>query len=157
MPIEAAGAGLRLRGLIGRPEASRATRHETISFVNFRPVDSRALTYALVEGYGDWLAKGRFPPAILFLECDPAAVDVNVHPAKREVRFRSEADVRAFVVGSVHRRLREVRPLRQGPRPSRSSPFRNPAGSPAASGRDCRRLPVRHRPESRPRRPEPRD
>jgi DNA mismatch repair protein MutL len=108
MPIEASGAGLRLRGLIGRPEASRATRHETISFVNFRPVDSRALTYALVEGYGDWLAKGRFPPAILFLECDPAAVDVNVHPAKREVRFRSEADVRAFVVGSVHRRLREV-------------------------------------------------
>jgi DNA mismatch repair protein MutL len=79
-----------------------------ITYVNRRPVDSRTLSYALIESYHDLLPKGRYPLAFLFLEIDPAAVDVNVHPAKREVRFRNEPQVRAFVIRAVLDRLREL-------------------------------------------------
>ena len=108
LAVDAAEAGLRLTGLVGRPGAGRATRHEMITFVNRRPVDSRTLSYALVESYHEALPKGRYPLAFLFLEIDPAAVDVNVHPAKREVRFRAEAQVRAFVMRAVLDRLRAL-------------------------------------------------
>jgi len=108
LAIEAADAGLQLRGLISRPGVGRATRHEMITYVNRRPVDSRTLSYALIESYHDSVAKGRYPLAFLFLDLDPAAVDVNVHPAKREVRFRNESQVRAFVIRTVLDRLREL-------------------------------------------------
>jgi DNA mismatch repair protein MutL len=108
VPLEAGEGGMRLSGLIGQPGTGRATRHEMIVFVNQRPVDSRTLNYALIESYHESLPKGRYPLAFVFFECDPAAVDVNVHPAKREVRFRSEPTVRAFVIRSVLQRLREL-------------------------------------------------
>lgn len=108
VPLTSEGDGFRLHGLIGRPGVGRATRHEMITFVNRRPVDSRTLNFALIESYQDSLPKGRYPLAFLFLELDPAAVDVNVHPAKREVRFRSEAAVRGFVIRSVLERIREL-------------------------------------------------
>ncbi|HXA14589.1 MAG TPA: DNA mismatch repair endonuclease MutL [Opitutaceae bacterium] len=107
LPLEAAEEGMRLNGLIGRPGIGRATRHEMITFVNARPVDSRTLNYALIESYHESLTKGRYPLAFVFFECDPAAVDVNVHPAKREVRFRSDAVVRGFMIRAVLQRLRE--------------------------------------------------
>lgn len=106
--VDTSEPGLRLSGLIGRPGVGRATRHEMIVFVNARPVDSRTLNYALIESYHESLPKGRYPLAFVFFECDPAAVDVNVHPAKREVRFRSEPQVRGFVIRAVLQRLREV-------------------------------------------------
>ncbi len=106
--IDVAEPGHRLTGLIGRPGVGRATRHEMIVFVNARPVDSRTLNYALIESYHESLPKGRYPLAFVFFECDPAAVDVNVHPAKREVRFRSEPQVRSFVIRAVLQRLREL-------------------------------------------------
>jgi len=106
--VEAAESGMRLSGLIGRPGQGRATRHEMIVFINQRPVDSRALNYALIESYHEALPKGRYPAAFVFFEIDPAAVDVNVHPAKREVRFRSESAVRSFVIRAVLARLREL-------------------------------------------------
>ncbi len=108
VPISVDEPGLRLSGLIGRPGVGRATRHEMIVFVNARPVDSRTLNYALIESYHESLPKGRYPLAFVFFECDPAAVDVNVHPAKREVRFRSEPQVRGFVIRAVLQRLREL-------------------------------------------------
>jgi len=108
VPIEAAETGMKLSGLIGRPGVGRSTRHEMVIFVNQRPVDSRTLNYALIESYHESLPKGRYPLAFLFFECDPAAVDVNVHPAKREVRFRSEPAVRAFVIRSVLEKLRSL-------------------------------------------------
>lgn len=108
LPIECTEPGLRLSGLIGKPGTGRATRHEMIVFVNARPVDSRTLNYALIESYHESLPKGRYPLAFVFFECDPAAVDVNVHPAKREVRFRSEPQVRGFVIRAVLQRLREL-------------------------------------------------
>jgi DNA mismatch repair protein MutL len=108
VPIDVAEPGLKLSGLIGRPGTGRATRHEMIVFVNGRPVDSRTLNYALIESYHESLPKGRYPLAFVFFECEPAAVDVNVHPAKREVRFRSEPQVRGFVIRAVLGRLREL-------------------------------------------------
>jgi DNA mismatch repair protein MutL len=107
LPVETVEPGLKLSGLIGKPGVSRATRHEMLMFVNRRPVDSRTLNYALIESYATSLAKGRYPVAVLFLDLDPAAVDVNVHPAKREVRFRSEGVVRGFVIRAVLQALRE--------------------------------------------------
>ncbi len=108
VPLEAVETGMRLSGLIGRPGVGRGTRHEMIVFVNGRPVDSRTLNYALIESYHESIPKGRYPLAFVFFECDPAAVDVNVHPAKREVRFRSEVAVRGFVIRAILSRLREI-------------------------------------------------
>jgi DNA mismatch repair protein MutL len=108
VPIEVREGDMVLRGLIGKPVAARPTRHEMISFINGRPVDSRTVNYAIVESYHEYIAKGRYPMAFLFLEIDPAAVDVNVHPAKREVRFRSEPQVRSFIIRAILQRLREL-------------------------------------------------
>lgn len=107
LSVDVTEGGMKLTGLIGKPGVSRSTRHELLMFVNRRPVDSRTLNYALIESYATSLPKGRFPVAVLFLDLDPAAVDVNVHPAKREVRFRSEGTVRGFVIRGVLQRLRE--------------------------------------------------
>jgi DNA mismatch repair protein MutL len=101
VPLESAEGGIRLSGLVGRPGVGRSTRHDMVCFVNSRPVDSRTLNGALMESYRETLPQGRYPVAFLFLECDPALVDVNVHPTKREVRFRSEAQVRGFVIRAV--------------------------------------------------------
>jgi DNA mismatch repair protein MutL len=106
LPLEVEDGGMRLKGFIGRPGVSRATRAEQILFVNGRPIQSMSLNAALLEGYHNALMRGRFPVAVLFLEMDPAGVDVNVHPAKREVRFRQDGDVRRFVSGAVAEVLR---------------------------------------------------
>jgi len=100
--------GLKISGLLGQPGLGRPTRDGLITLVNRRPVDSRTLSYAVLEAYHTHVPKGRYPPAILFLDIDPAAVDVNVHPAKREVRFRDEGRVRQFVLGAVLAQLRKL-------------------------------------------------
>lgn len=130
VPIETAESGMKLSGLIGRPGVARSTRHEMVIFVNQRPVDSRTLNYALIESYHESLPKGRYPLAFLFFECEPAAVDVNVHPAKREVRFRSEPAVRAFVIRSV---LEKLRGLMAPPAPATPVSSPPPPATPAAS------------------------
>jgi len=101
-------SGLRLSGLIGAPGHSRSSRHEMLIFVNNRPVESRTLGYALIESYYGHIPKGRYPVAFLFLEMPPSQVDVNVHPAKREIRFRNEASVRGFAVRSILKALKET-------------------------------------------------
>jgi DNA mismatch repair protein MutL len=107
LPIDYAEAGMRLSGLVGRPGVGRATRHGMVAFVNSRPVDSRTVNGALMESYRESVPQGRYPVAFVFLECAPSDVDVNVHPAKREVRFRSEAAVRGFVIRAILSLLRE--------------------------------------------------
>jgi DNA mismatch repair protein MutL len=107
LPIDYVESGLRLTGLVGRPGLGRATRHDMVSFVNTRPVDSRTMNGALMESYRESVPQGRYPVAFVFLECPPSEVDVNVHPAKREVRFRSESGVRGFIIRAVLSRLRE--------------------------------------------------
>jgi DNA mismatch repair protein MutL len=95
----------RLWGFIGAPGVSRSTREDQHLFVNRRPVDNRGLNFALLEGYHTALMKGQYPVACLFLEIDPAAVDVNIHPAKREVKFHREAEVRRLVAQAVRQAL----------------------------------------------------
>jgi DNA mismatch repair protein MutL len=92
---------VRIWGLIGAPGVSRSTREDQHLFVNRRPVENRTLNHALLEGYHTALMKGRFPVCCLFIEIDPAAVDVNIHPSKREVKFRDERAVRGFVTNAV--------------------------------------------------------
>jgi DNA mismatch repair protein MutL len=96
---------LRVWGFIGAPGVSRATREGQHLFVNRRPVENRGLNYALLEGYHTALMKGRYPVCCLFLEIDPAAVDVNIHPAKREVKFHQEFEIRKFVAQAVQETL----------------------------------------------------
>ena len=106
LPVDVKDGGMHLHGYIGRPGVNRATRAEQILFVNARPVQSGSLNAALLEGYHNALMRGRFPITVLFLEMDSSGVDVNVHPAKREVRFRQDGDVRRFVSGAVAEVLR---------------------------------------------------
>ncbi len=106
LEIDAEDGGMRIHGYLGRPGVNRATRAEQILFVNSRPVQSGSLNAALLEGYHNALMRGRYPVTVLFLEMDPCGVDVNVHPAKREVRFRQDGDVRRFVSGAVAEVLR---------------------------------------------------
>ena len=92
---------IRIWGLIGSPGVSRATRESQFVFVNRRPVENRGINYALIEGYHHSLMKGRYPVCCLFLELDPAAVDVNIHPSKREVKFHREFEIRKFTAQAV--------------------------------------------------------
>jgi DNA mismatch repair protein MutL len=100
--LPAASSQLRVWGLIGSPGVSRATRESQFVFVNRRPVENRGINYALIEGYHNSLMKGRYPVCCLFLEINPAAVDVNIHPAKREVKFHREFEIRKFTAQAVH-------------------------------------------------------
>ncbi|HZE13912.1 MAG TPA: DNA mismatch repair endonuclease MutL, partial [Chthoniobacterales bacterium] len=100
---------IRIRGLIGQAGVSRQTRAQQLVFVNGRAVENAVLTAALREGYHTALMKGQFPVTFLFLDLDPAAVDVNVHPAKREVRFRDPNGVREAVVAAIQRTLESGR------------------------------------------------
>tara|TARA_Y100001968_G_scaffold69294_1_gene60394 strand:- start:2220 stop:4106 length:1887 start_codon:yes stop_codon:yes gene_type:complete len=96
---------VRIWGLIGAPGVSRSTRASQHLFVNRRPVENRSLNRALIEGYHTSLMKGQFPVCCLFLEIGPGEVDVNIHPAKREVKFHHERDVRRLLTLSVQETL----------------------------------------------------
>ncbi len=125
---------LRVWGFIGAPGVSRATRADQHLFVNRRPVENRALNHALIEGYHTSLMKGRFPVAALFLELSPALVDVNIHPAKREVKFREERQVRAMVTQAVRRALLGFHASATAQPPTRPAPVPPaPAGVEPAS------------------------
>jgi DNA mismatch repair protein MutL len=110
LPVEESNnATIRIRGLIGQAGVSRQTRAQQLVFVNGRAVENAVLSAGLREGYHTALMKGQFPVTFLFLDLDPAAVDVNVHPAKREVRFRDPNGVREAVVAAVQRTLESGR------------------------------------------------
>ena len=127
---------LRVWGLIGAPGTSRATREDQYVFVNRRPVENRGINFALLEGYHTALMKGRYPVCCLFLEIDPAAVDVNIHPAKREVKFHREGDVRRAVAQAVKEALLKFHEGRQQenlqPSTSNAQP-RPPSMTPAST------------------------
>src|SRR5438270_7810818 len=100
---------IRVGGFIGQAGLSRQTRAQQLVFVNGRAIESGLLTGAIREGYHTALMKGQYPVTILFLELDPAAVDVNVHPAKREVRFRDPTAIREAIVQSIQQTLERGR------------------------------------------------
>jgi len=97
--------GVRLSGYAGLPTYSRGNAAHQYLFVNGRPVKDRLLQGALRGAYADFLARDRHPAAVLFLDIDPLYVDVNVHPAKAEVRFRDPALVRGLIVGALRHAL----------------------------------------------------
>jgi len=108
LPIEATREELRLTGLIGLPTLNRGTAQHQYLFVNGRPVKDRLLLGAVRGAYQDFLARDRHPLLALFLECPPEAVDVNVHPAKAEVRFRDAALVRGLIVSACRHALAQA-------------------------------------------------
>src|SRR5437870_8620862 len=99
------GGKIDISGFIGQGGLSRQTRAQQLVFVNGRAVENPVVSAALREGYHTALMKGQFPVTFLFLRLDPASVDVNVHPAKREVRFRDPTALREAVVNSIRRTL----------------------------------------------------
>ncbi|GGL81240.1 DNA mismatch repair endonuclease MutL [Wenxinia marina] len=103
--IEAERDGVTLTGYAGLPTYSRGAAVAQYVFVNGRPVRDKLLLGALGAGYSDVLHRGRYPVAALFVGCDPRAVDVNVHPAKAEVRFREPGTVRGLVVSAIRHAL----------------------------------------------------
>lgn len=109
--------GYRLTGLTAKPGVGRSTRRELVTLVNRRPVDSRTLGFAVLDAYHGRIQKGRYPPAFLFLEIAPEEVDVNVHPAKREVRFRDDGVVRRFVLDAISQTLesQKATPIAEAP------------------------------------------
>jgi DNA mismatch repair protein MutL len=100
---------IRIRGLLGKAGVSRSSRAQQLVFLNGRAVENSTLNFALREGYHTALMKGQHPVTFLFIDMDPAAVDVNVHPAKREVRFRNAAEIREAIVEATRRTLESDR------------------------------------------------
>ena len=100
--------GARVRGLIGLPTYNRGTAQHQYLFVNGRPVRDKLLLGALRAGYADYLPRERYPVLALFVEIDPREVDVNVHPAKAEVRFRDGGLIRGLVVSGIRERLEDA-------------------------------------------------
>lgn len=105
LPIDEASAGLRIHGMLGLPAHARAARDAQYFFVNGRFVRDRLLAHALRQAYQDVLHHERHPAFVLFLEIDPAQVDVNVHPTKIEVRFRDARGVHQFVFHALNKAL----------------------------------------------------
>jgi len=99
---------VRLWGFAGLPTYNRANAQMQFLFVNGRPVRDRLLLGAVKGAYADFLARDRHPAVALFIECDPILVDVNVHPAKAEVRFRDSGLVRGLIVGALKAALHEA-------------------------------------------------
>jgi DNA mismatch repair protein MutL len=101
--------GIRVRGFLGKAGVSRPTRAEQIIFVNGRAVENLTIQHALREGYHTALMKGQYPLVFLFIDLDPVDVDVNVHPAKREVRFRDPDTIRHVLADVVRKTIESDR------------------------------------------------
>lgn len=108
LPIEADREGVRLTGLVGLPTYNRGNSQHQYLFVNGRPVKDRLLYGAVRGAYQDFLAHDRHAVVALYLEVPPREVDVNVHPAKAEVRFRESALIRGLIVSAIRRALTEA-------------------------------------------------
>ncbi|MBM2322899.1 MULTISPECIES: DNA mismatch repair endonuclease MutL [Marivita] len=106
--IDADREGIRLTGLAGLPTYSRGAAVAQFLFVNGRPVRDKLLIGALRGAYADFLSRDRHPAVALFIDCDPHKVDVNVHPAKSEVRFREPGLVRGLIVSALRHALAEA-------------------------------------------------
>ncbi len=114
VPVKHVASAAQVHGYVGKPGLSRSDRSQQHVFVNGRPVESKGINYALREAYHSALMRGQFPITFLVVDVDPALVDVNIHPAKREVRFREEFAVRQAVIDAVRLALEPkgvVRPL----------------------------------------------
>lgn len=103
--IEAEREGVRVSGFAGLPTFNRGSAQHQYLFVNGRPVKDKLLVGVIRAAYQDFLARDRHPMAVLFVDLDPFQVDVNVHPAKTEVRFRDAGNVRGLMIGALRHAL----------------------------------------------------
>ena len=108
--VSADASGLRLWGWVGLPTFSRSQPDLQYFFVNGRVIRDKVVSHALRQAYQDVLFHGRHPAYVLFMELDPALVDVNVHPTKHEVRFRESRLVHDFIFRTTHRVIADMRP-----------------------------------------------
>ena len=144
LPIDAERDGLHLTGYAALPTYSRGSAVHQYLFVNGRPVRDKLLVGALRGAYMDFLSRDRHPAAVLFIDCDPHLVDVNVHPAKTEVRFREPGVARGLIVSGLRHALAEA-----GHRASTTvagetlGAFRAPAEEPRVYQMDRPRMPAR--------------
>ena len=97
---------LQLTGLISQPQLTRSAASHIYTFINGRYIRDRVVQHAVMDGYRHLLMKGRYPVVVLFLQIDPAQVDINVHPTKHEVRFREQSQAHDFIVESLRQTLR---------------------------------------------------
>lgn len=133
-PVEADAGQIRVSGFAAQPAFSRAGRDAQYCFVNGRFVRDRLLAHALREAYADVLHGARHPAYVVFIELDPRAVDVNVHPAKTEVRFRDSRGVHQFVFHAVERALApSIVPAMQGASTPAASDLQATSFAPPAS------------------------
>ncbi len=143
---------LKIDGWVSKPESHQATRSTQVFYVNQRPIQSRLISHALYEAFRDCLPVGRHPAALIFLSIDPAQVDVNVHPSKREVRFRNEHQIYESIVNEIRAKRAQLsgaprifaggspaeiriqtggRPVSGNPPPAYASPAPDASGRPA--------------------------
>ena len=134
--VDSQSDGLRLIGFVSNPQEQRSSRDAQYLFVNHRFVRDQLIGRALVEAYRSMMPSGTYPAAILFVELPPTEVDVNVHPAKTEVRFLREGAMLAFIRDSVADALRATQPVTRVPGVGESPPARGPVDRPASYSRD---------------------
>ena len=138
MPVAASRDGFSLSGLIGLPTLNRGLPRDQYLVVNGRPVRDKLLVGAVRGAYHDLLARDRHPVVALFLDGPPDEIDVNVHPAKTEIRFRDAGLVRGLIVGALRHALEAAGPARLD---DGRAPPRWPRSGPAPAGRGRRATP----------------
>jgi DNA mismatch repair protein MutL len=127
IPVDVSDEYIQLCGFLSRPEEARSTSGYTSIYVNSRPVESRLILRAVCDAYGNTLKSSKYPTGVILINIDPSEVDFNVHPTKKQVRFRREKDVRQFVFRSVQSALttrRMIPPLISRPVEPRGTPAR---------------------------------
>jgi DNA mismatch repair protein MutL len=127
--VEHEAAGLRLSGWVGLPTASRSQADQQYFYVNGRLVRDRIVAHAVRQAYSDVLFHGRHPVFVLFLQLDPVGVDVNVHPAKSEVRFREQRLIHDFLFRTLHEALAQTRAGAAAPAVDSAFPMASASGA----------------------------
>ncbi len=135
---------LRLWGFAAVPTYHRAQANMQFTIVNGRPVRDRLVMGAIRGAYADVLSKGRFPALALFIDCPPDGIDVNVHPAKAEVRFRDPGEMRSLIVGVIRNAIANAGVGGAGGSNSSVLAALRPAQSPTAAGQRSMALEPRH-------------
>jgi len=133
VPVNVESSGLSLTGWVGLPTFSRSQADLQYFYVNGRIIRDKLVSHAVKQAYRDVLFHGRHPAYVLYLDLDPGAVDVNVHPTKHEVRFRDSRLVHDFLFSGLHKALAEVTPaarLASAPEETGAPPGQEGAASP---------------------------